>query len=99
MKNSPSPSSRMRILPISRILLNNGGFASQAQMQSNKQLRKRGGKVKGKLTKTALKRDTIPAILQVGEIVIPRRISTQKKFQTYLKNEYRYDPKKGKFKE
>ncbi len=98
MKNSPSPS-RMRILPIPRILLNSGGFATDVQMRSNRKLRKRGGRVKGKLTKTALKHDTIPTILQVGEIVIPRRISTTKKFQTFLKKKYRYDPKKGKFRE
>lgn len=99
MKIFPYPQTpqKMRILPIHRVLLKHGGFASVAQMRDNSCLRDYGGKVKGKLTKEALKKDTIPALLQVGEIVIPKRISKRKKFQTYLKKNYRYDVRKGKF--
>jgi len=53
--------------------------------------------VKAKLHKIALKKDNIHALLQVGEIVIHRRISTTKKFKNHLKKNYKYNPKKGKF--
>ena len=79
------------------VYMNLGGVATKSQMAHNNQLMKLGGDVKGKLDKVALKKDTIPALLQVGEIVIPRRISTTKKFKEHLKKNYKYNPKKGKF--
>ncbi len=78
---------KVKFMPIlsDPVYLNLGGVATKKQMAHNNQLMKLGGDVKGKLDKIALKQDTIPALLQVGEIVIPRRISTTKKFKNHLK--------------
>jgi len=90
---------KVKLMPVlsEPVYMNLGGVATKRQMAHNNQLMKLGGDVKGKLDKIALKQDTIPALLQVGEIVIPRRISTTKKFKNHLKKNYRYNPKKGKF--
>lgn len=90
---------KVKLMPVlsEPVYMNLGGVATKKQMAHNNQLFKLGGDVKGKLDKIALKQDTIPALLQVGEIVIPRRISTTKKFKNHLKKNYKYNPKKGKF--
>jgi hypothetical protein len=90
---------KVKLMPVldEPVYMNLGGVATKKQMAHNNQLMKLGGDVKGKLDKVALKQDTIPALLQVGEIVIPRRISTTKKFKNHLKKNYKYNPKKGKF--
>ena len=90
---------KVKLMPVlsEPVYMNLGGVATKKQMAHNNQLMKLGGDVKGKLNKVALKQDTIPALLQVGEIVIPRRISTTKKFKDHLKKNYKYNPKKGKF--
>ena len=90
---------KVKLMPVlsEPVYMNLGGVATKRQMAHNNQLMKLGGDVKGKLDKIALKQDTIPALLQVGEIVIPRRISTTKKFKDHLKKNYKYNPKKGKF--
>jgi hypothetical protein len=90
---------KVKLMPVlsEPVYMNLGGVATKKQMAHNNQLMKLGGDVKGKLDKIALKQDTIPALLQVGEIVIPRRISTTKKFKNHLKKNYKYNPKKGKF--
>ncbi len=90
---------KVKLMPVlsEPVYMNLGGVATRSQMAHNNQLMKLGGDVKGKLDKIALKKDTIPALLQVGEIVIPRRISTTKKFKDHLKKNYKYNPKKGKF--
>jgi hypothetical protein len=90
---------KVKLMPVlsEPVYMNLGGVATRKQMAHNNQLFKLGGDVKGKLDKIALKQDTIPALLQVGEIVIPRRISTTKKFKNHLKKNYKYNPKKGKF--
>ena len=90
---------KVKLMPVlsEPVYMNLGGVATKKQMAHNNQLMKLGGDVKGKLNKVALKQDTIPALLQVGEIVIPRRISTTKKFKNHLKKNYKYNPKKGKF--
>ncbi len=90
---------KVKLMPVlsDPVCLNLGGVATKKQMAHNNQLMKLGGDVKGKLDKIALKQDTIPALLQVGEIVIPRRISTTKKFKDHFKKNYKYNPKKGKF--
>ena len=90
---------KVKLMPVlsEPVYMNLGGVATKKQMAHNNQLVKLGGDVKGKLDKVALKQDTIPALLQVGEIVIPRRISTTKKFKNHLKKNYKYNPKKGKF--
>ena len=90
---------KVKLMPVlsDPVYMNLGGVATKKQMAHNNQLMKLGGDVKGKLDKIALKQDTIPALLQVGEIVIPRRISTTKKFKNHLKKNYKYNPKKGKF--
>jgi hypothetical protein len=90
---------KVKLMPVlsDPVYMNLGGVATKKQMAHNSQLMKLGGDVKGKLDKVALKQDTIPALLQVGEIVIPRRISTTKKFKNHLKKNYKYNPKKGKF--
>lgn len=90
---------KVKLMPVlsEPVYMNLGGVATKKQMAHNNQLMKLGGDVKGKLDKVALKQDTIPALLQVGEIVIPRRISTTKKFKDHLKKNYKYNPKKGKF--
>ena len=91
---------KVKLMPVlsDPVYMNLGGVATKKQMAHNNQLMKLGGSVKGRLDKIALKQDTIPALLQVGEIVIPRRISTTKKFKDHLKKNYKYNPKKGKFK-
>jgi len=90
---------KVKLMPVlsEPVYMNLGGVATKKQMAHNNQLMKLGGDVKGRLDKVALKQDTIPALLQVGEIVIPRRISTTKKFKNHLKKNYKYNPKKGKF--
>lgn len=57
-----------------------------------------GGKIikYGRPSKFELHNDTIPAILQVGEIVIPRNIATDKEFITKLE-QFGYNKKKGIF--
>ena len=101
MKEGGMAKQRMKLMPVpfldEPVYMNLGGVATKSQMAHNNQLMKLGGDVKGKLDKVALKKDTIPALLQVGEIVIPRRISTTKKFKEHLKKNYKYNPKKGKF--
>jgi len=72
-----------------------GGAVMAKQSAHNTQLKKLGGKVKGKNIGNI---DTIPTLLAVNEIVIPRRIAQSKKFKNYLKKNYNYDQKKGKFK-
>ncbi len=78
---------KVKLMPVlsDPVYMNLGGVATKKQRAHNNQLMKLGGDVKGKLDKIALKQDTIPALLQVGEIVIPRRISTTKKFKDHLK--------------
>ena len=101
MKEGGMAKQRMKLMPVpfldEPVYMNLGGVATKSQMAHNNQLMKLGGDVKGKLDKIALKKDTIPALLQVGEIVIPRRISTTKKFKDHLKKNYKYDSKRGKF--
>ena len=82
---------KVKLMPVldEPVYMNLGGVATKKQMAHNNQLMKLGGDVKGKLDKVALKQDTIPALLQVGEIVIPRRISTTKKFKNHLKKNYK----------
>lgn len=59
------------------------------------ELMKKGGRVLGRDIGNI---DTVPAVLAVNEIVIPRRISTTKKFKNYLTKNYNYNQKLGKFK-
>ena len=59
-----------------------GGAVMAKQMAHNTQLKKLGGKVKGKNVGNI---DTIPTLLAVNEIVIPRKIAQTKKFKNYLK--------------
>lgn len=49
----------------------------------------------GKMSKREIQEDTVPALLQIGEIVIPRRIVKQKKFIDFLEDNFKY--RKGKF--
>ena len=72
-----------------------GGAVMAKQMAHNTQLKKLGGKVKGKNVGNV---DTIPTLLAVNEIVIPRKIAQSKKFKNYLKKNYNYNQKTGKFK-
>ena len=58
------------------------------------ELMKKGGRVLGR---DIGNRDSVPTILTVNEIVIPRRISTTKKFKNYLSKNYKYNKKTGKF--
>jgi hypothetical protein len=59
-----------------------------------------GGKIKkdggGRPSKKELKQDTVPAILQIGEIVIPRKIATN---NTVLKtlSRFGYNRRSGRF--
>lgn len=72
-----------------------GGAVMAKQSAHNTQLKKLGGKVKGKNVGNI---DTIPTLLAVNEIVIPRKIAQTKKFKKYLKKNYNYNQKTGKFK-
>ena len=72
-----------------------GGAVMAKQSAHNTQLKKLGGKVKGKNVGNI---DTIPTLLAVNEIVIPRKIAQTKKFKNYLKKNYNYNQKTGKFK-
>lgn len=88
---------KMRIMPIPFVepqLMNLGGNVIAKQNIHNMKLQRLGGKVKGKNVGNV---DTIPTMLAVKEIVIPRRIATTKKFKNYLKNNYKYNIKKGVF--
>jgi len=60
---------------------------------------KDGGKLSkvGRMTNYEKKNDTVPTLLQIGEIVIPRRLAKNKKFLKDL-TKYGYNKKKGKFK-
>ena len=92
-------SQRMRIMPLpfkEPIYMNLGGYVmSQNQRTHNMKLQKIGGKVKGKNVGNI---DTIPTLLAVNEIVIPRRISMKPTFKRMLKKKYNYDIRTGKFK-
>ncbi len=61
--------------------------------------RQHGGKLSkvGRMTDYEIKHDTVPAILQIGEIIIPRRLAKNDKFLKDLKK-YNYNKKTGKFK-
>lgn len=72
-----------------------GGAVMAKQSAHNTQLKKLGGKVKGKNVGNV---DTVPTLLAVNEIVIPRKIAQSKKFKNYLKKNYNYNQKTGKFK-
>jgi len=59
---------------------------------------KEGGKLSkvGRMTNYEIKHDTVPTLLQIGEIVIPRYLAKNKQFlKDMLK--YNYNDKKGKF--
>ena len=60
---------------------------------------KNGGKLSkvGRMTKNEKLKDTVPTLLQIGEIVIPRRLAKNDKFLKDLKK-YSYNKKTGKFK-
>ena len=60
---------------------------------------KEGGKLSkvGRMTNYEKLHDTVPTLLQIGEIVIPRRLAKNDKFLKDLKK-YRYNKKTGKFK-
>ena len=72
-----------------------GGEATARQDAHNKMLYKLGGRIRGKNIGNI---DTIPTMLAVNEIVIPRNISKTKKFKKYLSKNYNYNQKTGKFK-
>ena len=72
-----------------------GGAVMSRQIAHNTQLKKLGGKVRGKNIGNI---DTIPTLLAVNEIVIPRKIAQSKKFKNYLSKNYKYNQKNGKFK-
>lgn len=72
-----------------------GGEATARQDAHNKMLYKLGGKIRGRNVGNI---DTIPTMLAVNEIVIPRNISKTKKFKNYLSKNYNYNQKTGKFK-
>jgi hypothetical protein len=72
-----------------------GGAVMSKQIAHNTQLKKLGGKVKGKDVGNV---DTVPTLLAVNEIVIPRKIAQSKKFKNYLSKNYNYNQKNGKFK-
>lgn len=57
-----------------------------------------GGKLSkvGRMTKYEKFNDTVHTLLQIGEIVIPRKLAKQKSFIKDLKK-YNYNPKSGKF--
>ena len=57
-----------------------------------------GGKISkvGRMTKYEMGHDTVPSILQIGEIVIPRKLAKQQNFIKTLKK-FGYNNKKGKF--
>lgn len=61
--------------------------------------RQHGGKLSkvGRMSKYEIKHDTVPTLLQIGEIVIPRRLAKKDKFLKDLKK-YGYNKKIGKFK-
>ncbi len=60
---------------------------------------KNGGKLSkvGRMTNYEKLQDTVPTLLQIGEIVIPRRLAKKDKFLKDLKK-YGYNKKNGKFK-
>ena len=68
-----------------------GGAVMAKQSAHNTQLKKLGGKVKGKNVGNI---DTIQTLLAVNEIVIPRKIAQSNKFKNYLSKNYNYDKKK-----
>ena len=88
---------RMKLMPIFRdpqfMIL--GGEATARQDAHNKMLYKIGGRIRGKNVGNI---DTVPTMLAVNEIVIPRNISKTKKFKNYLSKNYNYNQKTGKFK-
>lgn len=87
---------RIKLMPVFRdpqfMVL--GGEATARQDAHNKMLYKLGGKIKGKNVGNI---DTVPTMLAVNEIVIPRNISRTKKFKNYLSKNYNYNQKSGKF--
>lgn len=89
----------MKIMPLpfkQPEYMNLGGeLMSKLQNTHNMKLQKHGGKVKGKNVGNV---DTIPTMLAVNEIVIPRRISMKPTFKKMLNKKYNYNIKKGKFK-
>jgi hypothetical protein len=60
------------------------------------QFYREGGKISkvGRMSRDEVLHDTVPSILQIGEIVIPRKVAQQKKFIKTLK---KFGYKKGKF--
>jgi hypothetical protein len=72
---------------------------SGIQQNFMNQFYREGGKISkiGRPSKLELKYDTVPSILQVGEIVIPRKLSFNHKFLKDLRK-FGYDIKTGKFK-
>jgi len=87
MKLMPMPTPRRPPPPI--MPFNQGGAVLDMPF-----IMKKGGKVKGKNVGNI---DTVPSILAVNEIVIPRSIATTKKFKNYLTKNYNYNQKLGKF--
>lgn len=59
---------------------------------------KNGGKLSkvGRMTNYEKLYDTVPTLLQIGEIVIPRYLAQNKQFIKDL-TKYNYNDKKGKF--
>lgn len=59
-----------------------------------------GGKLSkvGRMTDYEKHNDTVPTLLQIGEIVIPRYLAQNKRFLEDMKK-YNYNDKKGKFQE
>ena len=59
---------------------------------------KNGGKLSkvGRMTKNEKLKDTVPTLLQIGEIVVPRRLAENNKFLKDIKKYY--NKKSGKFK-
>lgn len=89
MKEQPKQNFQLMPVPINLQRLKVGGKVPYIPIDMSQGIFKTGGqvkKVKGKMNAYAKKNDTIPAILQVGEYVIPKKdVKYNKKFKEYLK--------------
>ena len=90
---------RVKLMPIYDTVANATGFPSMPVMTNLLTLRY-GGRIKkmggGRMTKREVEKDTVPAILQIGEIVIPRDIAKNKLFLGGLRK-FGYNSRSGRF--